>query len=373
MQKRLHYLDILKFIAIFSVCFYHFSYIAVDLSQGFSCGVLLNRWLFTLNSICVPVFMMVNGALLLNRPLDIKKHYRNLAIFFAVYWVWRAVTFALLGSARGYDFSALGIGGFISHFVLMQDFGSPLLVDHFWFIIVYIRIQLILPLLHCLFSMKKEDFRMSAAVAMTVLWVSCFAVKDYSLIRFLLPASVSDLFFYSLAEYSPFTEIYGTMIFFFLLGGILVRCADRLKKAGIIVYVAAFAAASAVQTVMYVVEHINTGSGGDLVFGKYNTTTNIVMCISIFMIAYCCENVFERFSKISAPFESVGQNTITVFYLHWIFGQLILPALNIPEGYISSAAAVAAIVFISTSISVICRRIPVVQYLFGVVPPQKNL
>ena len=372
MKKRFHYLDILKCIAIFSVCFYHFSAVSVDLSGGFSRAVLVNRWFYTLNSICVPVFMMVNGALLLSRPLNIRKHYRSLALFCAVYWLWRVITFVLLGAAAGYDFSALGAGDVINHLVLMKDFGSPLLVDHFWFIIMYIRIQLILPLLHCVFNMERKDSAISCAVIMAVLWISCFAVKDYSLVAAALPAAFCALFTDSLTAYSPFTGIYGTMIFFFLLGGIIVRYADRSRKIHPAVYAFVFAAAAAVQTVVYMVEHITLGAGSDLVFGRYNTTTNIVMCVSLFMLAYRCEGIFEKHPKVFAPFETAGQNTISIFYLHWLAGKLVLPMLDIPDGYIVSVITIALMVAVCTAVSIVCRNIPVVKYMFGVVPAAKS-
>ncbi|MBQ9844465.1 MAG: acyltransferase [Oscillospiraceae bacterium] len=373
MKKRFHYLDILKFIAIFCVCFYHFAQVPVDLSSGFSISVLANRGLFTLCSVCVPLFMMVNGALLLNRPLNIKRHYCNLAFFFAVYWVWRIITFALLGAQAGYDFSGLGVEGLINHLVLMLDFGKPLLVDHFWFIIVYIRIQLILPLFKFLFDADKKDFSVCTLVIMAAIWISCFAVRDYRIIAAALPQSLSALNTDSLSAYSPFNDIYGIMVFYFILGGVLIRCSERLKRLSAAVYAAIFAAAATVQTLLYVLEHMTYGSGTDLVFGRYNTTTTIVMCISLFMLAGACENLFEKHHRFFAVFEAAGQHTISIFYMHWLAGKLVLPALNLPSGYPVSVAAISAMVFICTAISLVGRKIPVIKYLFGAVPHTKDV
>jgi len=316
--------------------------------------------------------MMVNGTVLLNRSLNIKKHYLNLAVFFAVFWVWRLITFALMGANCGYDFSAIDAGGIINHFVLLQDFGAPLLVDHLWFIIVYIRIQIILPLLRYPFVAEEKDFAVCASVIMSFLWIACFAVKDYSLIAAALPSVLSSLVTDSLTSYSPFSGIYGSMIFFFLLGGILGRYADRLKKLHFSVYILFFAAASAVQTVVYVIEHISLGAGTDLVFGRYNTTTNIIMCVSVFIMAHKCEDIFEKYPSIFSVFELAGQNTISVFYLHWLIGKLIMPHLNLPDGYPVSVAAIAALVFLCTIISIAGKKVPVIKYLFGAKPTVEN-
>ena len=363
MKKRFHSFDILKCIAIFSVCFYHFSNIPSGISGGFSVSVLTNRYFFTLNSICVPMFMMVNGALLLNRPLNVKKHYRNLLIFFAVFAVWRVITFVVLGVASGYDFSAYTLPQLVSRFVLLLDFGYPLMVDHLWFIASFIRIQLLLPFFRYMFSCEEKDFRIIATVTMAVLWVSCIGVKDFSILQSAFPALLGDFYVETVASYAPFSGIFGTMVFFFLLGSILVKYSDSFKKIPALLFPVGFLGSAAVQVIIFALGYINSGDASDLVFGRYNTTTNLVMCLCPF---------FEKQSRLFRPFEVVGQHTISIFYLHWIIGRTVVDSLDLPAGYIPSIIAVVLLVAVCTVVSVVGRKVPVANYLFGYISPVKE-
>ena len=74
-RPRYAYLDIVKCIAMVSVCLYHFPLIApAAYASPLPAGVMVSRFFRGMNAVCVPLFMMVNGALLLNRPFDLKRH-----------------------------------------------------------------------------------------------------------------------------------------------------------------------------------------------------------------------------------------------------------------------------------------------------------
>ena len=45
---------------------------------------------------------------------------------------------------------------------------------------------------------------------------------------------------------------------------------------------------------------------------------------------------------------------------------------DIPDGYIVSVITIALMVAVCTAVSIVCRNIPVVKYMFGVVPAAKS-
>ena len=75
-SQRHLYLDILKILAIVMVCSYHFCWAGgIGFSDPLSFSVGLRRMFFGINSTCVPLFFMVNGALLLSASAcDVSRH-----------------------------------------------------------------------------------------------------------------------------------------------------------------------------------------------------------------------------------------------------------------------------------------------------------
>lgn len=80
--KRIDSFDILKTIAIFLVVFCHFTLFKNTVAENFC---------MTICYIGVPIFFMVNGALLFKKSLDIKKHLLKTATIYVVATVWRCI------------------------------------------------------------------------------------------------------------------------------------------------------------------------------------------------------------------------------------------------------------------------------------------
>lgn len=88
MQKRIQYLDIIKVISIFLVVFCHF----VLLSETVPANILMVAcWSG------VPMFFMVNGALLFTRPLKLEKHIRKTILIYIVLVAWRLIYLFTVG------------------------------------------------------------------------------------------------------------------------------------------------------------------------------------------------------------------------------------------------------------------------------------
>ena len=72
-ETRLHFADLLKSVSIFMVVFYHcFTAPIWAASESFAC--FGNYLVKSLLCISIPLFFLVNGGLLFNRPFTLKKH-----------------------------------------------------------------------------------------------------------------------------------------------------------------------------------------------------------------------------------------------------------------------------------------------------------
>ena len=83
-SNRILYFDYLEVLAIFLVVSIHRSWF--DLSYSASI-------LSIICSICVPLFFMVNGALLFHRSFDLKKHIHKIVAMFIALEGWRILYF----------------------------------------------------------------------------------------------------------------------------------------------------------------------------------------------------------------------------------------------------------------------------------------
>ncbi len=88
--------DIAKVLAMFLVVLLHYSFYVGSIPDS-----RITRAAMTITVVCVPTFITVNGAILLNKPLNVKKHARKLLRVAMLLFIWRGihiVAYRILGS-----------------------------------------------------------------------------------------------------------------------------------------------------------------------------------------------------------------------------------------------------------------------------------
>lgn len=141
MKQRIIYLDILKVIAIFLICFMHY--------------VLLNPTWFDnfVDMFCfagVSLFFLVNGALLFNKPFDLKKHYKKIINMILVLLAWEIISAIYFTIMYRKDYMNYNVQDIISYLIGGVRWELP--TGHFWFIIALISIYILFPLLKIVYD-----------------------------------------------------------------------------------------------------------------------------------------------------------------------------------------------------------------------------
>lgn len=92
-KKRDISLDIIKLISAYMVVFYHFGHIDKGefINNQYHCT--LGQYLLILCSSSIPMFFMVNGALLLNKEYSIEKIYSKAGKIALLTFVWSFIDF----------------------------------------------------------------------------------------------------------------------------------------------------------------------------------------------------------------------------------------------------------------------------------------
>lgn len=87
MRQRILGYDVAKGIAMFLVVLLHYSFYT-----RFYSGDVVGSAVTSVCVICVPLFFAVNGALLLPRPLDVRKHYKRLITIVIIVAAWKSLS-----------------------------------------------------------------------------------------------------------------------------------------------------------------------------------------------------------------------------------------------------------------------------------------
>lgn len=160
-NQRIVYLDLLRVLATFAVIFQHVS--SVEFQNFFA---LSNNWYFAAvgNSLvrwCVPMFVMISGALFLNPSRDVSYseilRIRIPRLFIAyVFWTFVYVLIR---------FAYLGFDGFTVHLFIQRLLNSHF---HLWFLPMLMGVYLLIPILR---KITQDEKMMHYALVIWVVYI----------------------------------------------------------------------------------------------------------------------------------------------------------------------------------------------------------
>lgn len=355
-MKQISYLNILKTIAIFCVCAVHVPLFSESALSNLSQMVL---------HIGVPVFFMVNGALLFNRPFDMKKHIRRTVNLIIVSTVWRAILLGL--SFLKTNKPVLTFSGTVNYFLGGQLEQVP--TAHFWFINVLIGLYILFPILKLCFDSpdgKKILFWFSVCVGAVFFTTQLLGYLRVYAIEYL--GKGMELNFSWILQY---VQVRGWYVVYFVLGGLLheyfyERGNLPNRKQRLLACGAFFLGWG----MLYVLKGLYTGFTGSLqdpfgIFdadGAYSTFSTCFMSVGIY-IALCGLEV--RNKVLCSVFTAVGRNTLVVFYIHLFLTQALVkfvPLFSLQGVGINTLKA-AVVLTAGVCCGMLLKRIPLLKKL----------
>lgn len=160
-RERIIAFDILRIIAALAVITIHVSaqyYYTTDFSDEWEIRNIydgLSRW-------CVPVFVMISGALFLDskKEINLKKLYgKNLLRIVVAYFVW-SIVYTLYGIIHNHSFVHIGVTAFLKGIV--QGY------FHLWFLKMLMGLYIVIPVLkHIVTNKKIEHYFLILALVFT--------------------------------------------------------------------------------------------------------------------------------------------------------------------------------------------------------------
>ena len=363
-KRRFGYLDILKAVAMLCVCLYHYPLIRhTAYARPFPADVLIARFFRNLNVICVPLFMMVNGALVLSRPFYLKKHAARCGALFAGVYIWYVLTI-VIGHAwqSGWGFAAENIRGILMSAQYLTEYAG-VGTSHLWFVQMLVAIYLLAPLIRAAFDSADRQIRMGVGFFLGALGVLVFLLQDIANVRAAVPV-LRSIDLSGLETFSPVKKMYGAMIVYFVLGGILHRAYDRMLRTPLWLCGGLIAGGALALFAEWYLVTIRTEAMADMVYGGYGCTPALMLTVGVFIAAAKLEQRYRVCSgKLGGLISLVGRNTLAVYYLHWIMGLTVLRLVSVPGSFAVNLIKAAAMVLICSLIGEGMRRIPVLRRL----------
>lgn len=329
---------------------------------------------------CVPLFLMVNGALLLNRSFDWQKWRVRLIRFAAltVFWKLLLVLFCSIFWSAGGDNSPSAVIGYL----LGGEAPYPQ-IGYTWFLDMFIGVQLLFPIIKYLYDLEEKRYLW---LLMAVICV--FPVGGETL--FMIVQPIADYTgrgwlatsFLNLVSYAPLT-LNSVYLAYFSLGGLLYARFgqldggdDKERLAG--ERRALFIAGIICFVLLYMVNRFQVHHIGQMfdIAQKYTNLFSIVLCSALFVAV-----LIPRYGKcISVLASFVGRRTFGIFILEVVpircldilVGGGALSGTMIPNGssmpgplamaYLLSLV-VLSVLATAAGISLV-ERVPIVRRLF---------
>lgn len=214
MPSRIVGYDVAKCISIVLVVLIHFAYYVPLIAD-----TSFNNFIIILFNVSVPLFFMVNGALLFSKPLDIPRHYRKTLHIVALTLVWKAISALIMGAIVHINPFRNGKVAFLQYLLFGNLDGFML--GHFWFLNALIMLYLIYPLLKVCYDSE------TGRTCLRTIWIitAIFTVGTNACDTLLQAISyffgTGQLSLASaLSQINPFGA-YGYTILYFIGGGML--------------------------------------------------------------------------------------------------------------------------------------------------------
>lgn len=305
-KKRIYYLDFIKSISIILVIFVHYPWISSSPASNIS---------MCLTIIAVPLFFMVNGALMFSKELDIKKHINKTIVILISCATWKILILSICLIAKKVSINNYNLIDILLYCLTSKNLnGVP--AEHLWFLYALIKIYIIFPFVYIAMQKNRKY----------LIWILIYCIIFSFGIDFLNNMSkyLNTTFGIIKVNFNVFKDTYNIIgnntqyltffIFGFLLHNKFYNTKLSVKDSILIFFGIVFGFCFIIFT-----RYIQTGN---FVTGKYiridndyGNIGNLTLCISLFIFFSKVTFKNRLFNKC---INFIGSRTINIYYIHML-------------------------------------------------------
>lgn len=359
-KEKLDFIDLLKAIASFFVTIYHFNNIDVDILGKGGAFQYFNYYVLSLLPISVPIFFLVNGALLLNKTtLDLKRHITKIIDFVVLAVLWNVGTYVILALLFQ---EKIYVNGILNSLLYLRQGWT----NHLWFLQALVVIYIFFPLLYAAFRHNHAYLYFFLVIAFiltlgNIMLVNFATVVSYFSGRF----PTRNLHLNYFGGFNAFQGVYGYSFVYFILGAVLIRYREHFKSGRLrLIAVCVIPIAVMLQWLYAIIVSNREKKVWDVVWNGHDTVFTLMIVLSLFVLLLRYKHRGVTGKVISL----IGQNTLGIYFLHIIVAETIRRFLfhSLPPDFFSNAIFALVVLAISLMIALALKKIPGVKYLVSI-------
>lgn len=361
MKERYVFLDFMKVFSIFSVCFYHYNNLNIDILNHSSVLTYFNYFMKGIASTGVPLFFMVNGVLMLNRTYSLRKLIIRILKIILIVLIWGILTLLLLMIIEGRQYSPLSFVRALWHWEVNT-------VNHLWFLQTLVCIYMIFPVLKLIYDQEDKMIRL---YFLGLLFLFTFGnVLIYMIVNigeFMIGVNfLKKPEFNFFNQFNPFRGLRAYSVIYFMSGALILRNLKENPKIHSKRWIFLIIVGLILLGFYGIIMSHSNQALFDTVFRGYDSMMTLGMTIGIFILSYLGRYSLNSFASVLTL---IGQNTLGIFLVHRMVGSYLKRYFVhwILSSYLVTNLCFAAIVMaVSLGIVLLLKRIPVINLLFQI-------
>lgn len=347
-KERFHNVDLIKAIAIFFVIMIHNYRAPVNfvINPGIKTYI---SFILRLMIEGVPLFVVINGFLIINKKFDLKKHMKKIGKIFSIVLIWSLI-YILVFSTGNISIKE------IIHNILTVNITNQY-AGILWFLQNLIMLYLIYPILKITHDNNKQVYNYFFIVVAFFTLGTGILDKIFSVIELYFPNDYTGWIRNFMQYYNPISN--GAFILYFMLGGYIYEYKDWLLKEKNKIYIV---------TLIIIATSIGYGillSNTNKVFYSdnylYCSLAMVMYIISMFIISF----KFKDNNLISKTICLIGKNSMGIYLVHIgvirLFGY-VFNFVSLSKTIISSGI----ILFVCLGITLILNKIPYINKIIKI-------
>lgn len=360
-KERFIYLDFIKGLAIYFVCFYHYNNFNTDFLSNPSISTYLSYFIKGIGSTGVPLFFMVNGALMLNRNYDLKKHIKKIINIIVLTITWGIITLLILALIKGNTYSILSF----TKALWTWELGT---INHLWFLQTLVCIYILYPVIKEVYDI--EDKKVLKYI-LVVIFIFTFGNVLLNMGANILESILGENYitgrrFNFFNNFNLFTGFYAYSLVYFIIGALLLEELRNDMKINVKQIVIIFIIGMSILFLYGIIMSNSNKEIYDTVWYGYDTIMTLLVCISIFILSYLAKN---KLDKVSSIIQLIGENTLGIYFIHTIVGSVLKPyyiTLTFSTSILFNLIFGIIVMVISLIITLVLKRIPIIKSLFKI-------
>ncbi|WBW98612.1 acyltransferase [Oceanirhabdus sp. W0125-5] len=356
-KKRYEFIDLLKAIAIFFVVIYHYNNLSINFLETQKQVSYLNYFFKSIFSTCVPIFFFLNGALLLNKNFNLKKHIYKLITIIFITVIWGIITLLILMPIKNEYMS-------LFEFVKSLVTWKPHWINHLWFLQALVVIYIFFPLIKKTYDSEVNNLYFFLIIAFIMTFGNVFLSNCANVLEFIIGKNYlrGNINFFD--EFNAFRGIYGYSIVYFILGGLFFKYKEKFhEKKWVIRSISTIVISMVILTLYGVLMSKSNGEIYDIVWYGYDTIPTLFMVIALYILALKYKGNHKVFKLINIT----GKNSLGIYFMHMFWGSLFIKYFErfpYSHNIITNLLFALFVLLISLLSVLLLKKIPVVKKLF---------